>query len=721
MDVFVKVFIQIMPPILVEAAKGLLHRYEGQESGTKKRIKIVFAWLLPFLVGLGIFFIIKTNMPPKDEKEAFSWYLKKVENSSSSRFLNKLGECYFYGLGTAIDYSAAFSCFEKAAESSRDAQYHLAICYAYGYGTNVDDKKALKYFYMVEDSNIEAKAYIGYYNYCGWGGIEMDKDKAFLLLKDSKSKGSIMASYFQAIYFLGEKDVDRAIVLCEEAVEGGYEKAYGLLGYCYFTDSPVKDYWKAYDYFKLGKSVDSDIALYRLGCYYENGYGVVEKDKNKAIEYYKKSAMMGNVDANYRLGRKYYYGTEVECNYEQALGYLALAASRRHSDAITMMGVVYQDGSVDNREAFLCYEKAADLGNKTAQTNLAMCHFYGIGTEKNRREAFRIFSKLAEENESVSQYHLGICYENGYEVERDIEQAEDWYRKAAEQGYHLAENKLGWLLYNQGNYSEAFGWLLSAGQGGEREAQYGVGECFFYGRGITQNFVQAVLWYQKAAEQDYKKAIMQLGDICLSGYYKEANYYEAVQWYQKAADLCDSEGQYKLANCYKDGIGVIQDYSMALEWYQKAAEQNHAIAQSKLGDMYYYGLGTQIDYVQAASYFKKSAENGCASGQFSLGFCYQYGQGVQQDEVKAISLYTKAAKKGDTYAQYYLGKYYMEKDDNQIYGEQAFWWLECAAKQGNLEAQELLGKCYEDGIGVQADIEKANQCYKFAHCNSYTE
>ena len=69
-----------------------------------------------------------------------------------------------------------------------------------------------------------------------------------------------------------------------------------------------------------------------------------------------------------------------------------------------------------------------------------------------------------------------------------------------------------------------------------------MGNSYYYGQGVSQDYNEAAKWYRKAAEQGYEKA------------------------------------QYNLGNSYYYGRGVSQDYNEAAKWYRKAAEQGDADA-----------------------------------------------------------------------------------------------------------------------------------------------
>src|SRR4051812_28335988 len=79
------------------------------------------------------------------------------------------------------------------------------------------------------------------------------------------------------------------------------------------------------------------------------------------------------------------------------------------------------------------------------------------------------------------------------------------------------------------------------------QAQYKLGIDYWYGQGVTQDYLQAANFFRKAAEAGH------------------------------------AESQYRLAQMLATGQGIRQDYAEAASWYRKAADQGVALAQYNLG------------------------------------------------------------------------------------------------------------------------------------------
>ncbi len=236
--------------------------------------------------------------------------------------------------------------------------------------------------------------------------------------------------------------------------------------------------------------------------------------------------------------------------------------------------------------------------------------------------------------------------------------------------------------------------IIKHAEQGNAEAQNLVGEMYFLGKGVKQDYQEAAKWYRKAAEQGSANAQYNLGFMYKNGqgvkqdYQEAAKWYsKAAKWYRKAAEQGRANAQYNLGFMYKNGQGVIQDYQEAAKWYSKAAEQGDANAQNLLGEMYSYGEGEKQDYQEAAKWYRKAAEQRDANAQYNLGLLYENGQGVIQDRKEAAKWYRMAAEEGYAYAQNNLGLLYENgqgvlKDDIMAYAL-----FNLAAAQGSKEAR----------------------------------
>jgi TPR repeat protein len=81
--------------------------------------------------------------------------------------------------------------------------------------------------------------------------------------------------------------------------------------------------------------------------------------------------------------------------------------------------------------------------------------------------------------------------------------------------------------------------LVKKAEAGDPYAQFNLGNAYYKGNGVPQDYKEAVKWYTKSAEQGF------------------------------------ADAQCNLASCYHKGEGVSQDIEEAVKWWKKAAEQRY--------------------------------------------------------------------------------------------------------------------------------------------------
>ena len=122
-------------------------------------------------------------------------------------------------------------------------------------------------------------------------------------------------------------------------------------------------------------------------------------------------------------------------------------------------------------EAFKLFKKAEENKHKGAQFYLGLMHFNGLGTEKNYDEALRWFKLSATNKSAAAQNNVGLMYHYGYGVEVNTIEALNWYTKAARKGFDTAYSNLGIIYFEGGegvnkNYIKSFIWSTMAQKSG---------------------------------------------------------------------------------------------------------------------------------------------------------------------------------------------------------------------------------------------------------------
>lgn len=159
----------------------------------------------------------------------------------------------------------------------------------------------------------------------------------------------------------------------------------------------------------------------KIGVEYEK-----QKKHTEAIKWFLKAAEQNNVDAFFKLAKKYYSGEGVE---------------------------------KDMKIAFDYYLKAANLGHPKAEHNIGILYCYGIGVAADENEGIKWIKKAALKF-TPSQHWLGSYY-----WERAIQAGKSKYNDERNKTYEY--------------YEEAIKWLTLAADNGDVEAAINVANYLY--------------------------------------------------------------------------------------------------------------------------------------------------------------------------------------------------------------------------------------------------
>ena len=262
--------------------------------------------------------------------------------------------------------------------------------------------------------------------YAFWSCKQIEK----IIIPDSVS--TIGASAFGFCNKLIEITIpDSVISIGEDAFQAASSKLVAKVG----NGSYAKRYCENYgisissELNANHKNIEKDTTeeeLNRLATTYYEGNGV-EQDYEKAFTYWERSAAMGNMDAQFRVGFCYFYGIGVKQDYSNAAVWFTKAAEQGEKGAQYNLGVMYENGigvRQDYVKAVQYYQISADQGNEFAQCNLAYCYLNGIGIKKDVKLAIHWYEVAAGQGNELAKESLnklfaseeGTTYSNGLEV-----------------------------------------------------------------------------------------------------------------------------------------------------------------------------------------------------------------------------------------------------------------------------------------------------------------
>ncbi len=128
----------------------------------------------------------------------------------------------------------------------------------------------------------------------------------------------------------------------------------------------------------------------------------------------------------------------------------------------------------------------------------------------------------------------------------------------------------------------------------------------------NRNFPLALKWFQESAQENNAGSLLHLGNMYYFGWGVQQNYQKAFDFYLKAASYGNALAQSQLGYMLINGHGVPQDVNEGIIFYRRAAEQGHPAAQLNLGEIYFHAarMSGKVQYYDTAvEYFRQAAEH----------------------------------------------------------------------------------------------------------------
>jgi len=202
------------------------------------------------------------------------------------------------------------------------------------------------------------------------------------------------------------------------------------------------------------------------------------------------------------------------------------------------------------------------------------------------------------------------------------------YVKASDEGYLPANLLLADICsagyYAKGGKPKALEYMARSANAGDPVAMTYIGNVYFTGDRINQNFDSAIVWFSRAAASDNSKAMYLLGrlyDETKPPYHSAA---KAWYWYEKAAAAGDNlAAMHKMLLYKKDGDGL---YNMWLNY------KDSSISKMDVSD------GTIV-----VGLLREASEMGCGRASNELGIYYSHRE---HGGANAVSYFTKAKAQG---------------------------------------------------------------------------
>jgi TPR repeat protein len=417
------------------------------------------------------------------------------------------------------------------------------------------------------------------------GDLEAQYQLAIFLEKGEGQKKDILRTLFllhKAAQKGHSQSREKLLSLIEEIkVKAGNQDADSeyLLGYVLLCGRGLdKNEKSGFKYLLKAAEQGSSEAQYSVGQVLlgigEHGSSIkdIPKDEKLGFEWLLKSAEKGNSKAQYYAGQ-ILLGTkhlgalgsstkEIPKNAEAAIEWLRKSANSGDALAMEALFKEYMDGKntiENNKEAFKLAKSAAEKGDARAAMSVGAMYYLGVGVNHDLKEALRYWHRSAELGYQTAKVFLGATY-NPENWEGMRPSFYGWSSSYLQAGYMLSRLNIGVK-----NSQESVKWLKEASKefyhtGYEDDCENALGNAYFNGEGVEQDFNEAIKWWKKAAAErpngvGNSDALYHLGIAYKNGHGVKRNMDTAIGYFE----LSPHRSAFELLEIYVEKLGVNQN------------------------------------------------------------------------------------------------------------------------------------------------------------------
>ena len=273
-----------------------------------------------------------------------------------------------------------------------------------------------------------------------------------------------------------------------------------------------------------------------------------------------------------------------------------------------------------------------------------------------------------------------------------------------------------------------FQYLSDASMTGNARALYLIGNCYFYGYVVGQNFKTALKCYELSAQKNNHSAEYCVGLIYLTGLSGDISQVKAKEYLQRSAMSGHSGAEFLLGKLqvpynergYENWLylsasngnaesinllskNIVKQPAVQFYLYATAATMGCAKAITNMALMKDKSIFLPFSYVDSNSLLQTAANRGDPNAVCALA---QNLRGTAK-----LNALKTAAQGGSAMAFNLLGEMYLYGDSVDRSVTNAIRLFSKAAKQNCAEAYLNLGNMFNEGIGVEISKQKAKEYY----------
>ena len=198
----------------------------------------------------------------------------------------------------------------------------------------------------------------------------------------------------------------------------------------------------------------------------------------------------------------------------------------------------------------------------TPNTGWELSYEKGQGVPQDYKEAAQMVPTCWRARVSLTP-NTGweLSYEKGQGIPQDYKKAVKWLLKSAEQK-NLAAQRLIRASYHKLHKEVA--------DQGDSYAQRFLGDSYYLGLGVTQDYAEAAKWYKKAAEQGDSVSQIILGAMYEKGKGISKDFVEAYKWFSISGETGNGRMYIeKLGKRKMTTAQIAEAQKLAQEWVEK--------------------------------------------------------------------------------------------------------------------------------------------------------
>jgi len=518
--------------------KRLLSEFEMQNFYNQITVinnweKPILSFYLYHLIGL-----VNSNHPLREKLRTFLIYVSirfATDNSHTNDYSNQSIE--------AIKHNLANEGYPKAI---------------YNYGLHLinvakDDRSkinAFPYFKLAALSGDKDAQYLyaGYF-YEGWQPVIKDHRISFRFFQFAAEKGDVRSQVNLGMMYQNgdgcKKNLRLAIKWYRIAMQKKDKSSFLNLGNLLYNSKNENDHRLALKIYLEGEKLfkDSRFSLYAGFCYLEgkgvkgnlelasqkfqiaskdNHYqawfnlGVIEQRKPKTksnlstiiTAFEKAESIKSNGNASYRLASIYSEKGTLYRSSEKTFNYLYDSYQKKYLKSFSYLANMYRLGDgvkKDMLKGLAILEEGILLNSKECLFEKAVWIESGLLSPLNIHDALKILNALAystqdKEGYFPALYKLATLLEHGYglDLAPNFQEALKIYKTLAKQGQAEGYIQLARLSIEERGLRKDAKYIIhqltKAADLGSQEAKYRLGEIYYYGHMVKENFPRAKVW-----------------------------------------------------------------------------------------------------------------------------------------------------------------------------------------------------------------------------------